>query len=141
MQEQEAKILNTLYFGELEVPDENIINFKDGLLGFENLNKYVLVTDEDSDPIKWLLSVDEPSIGFPIIDPWYIYQNYNPGKSIDSDKDAVFCVVTLGNEDRNMTANLKAPVIIDIIAKEGKQIILPSEKYPPNFEIKSTKGS
>lgn len=135
MQEQEAIKINTLYFGELEVPMENIIKFSDGLLGFEHLKNYVLISDEESEPFKWLVSIEEPEIGFPIVDPWFVINKYNPGRGVDTDKDAVFSIVTLGNSERKMTANLKAPIIIDIHSKEGKQIILPSDKYSTNHVI------
>src|SRR6056297_2392097 len=109
MQEQEAIKINTIHFGELEIPESNIIKFGDGLLGFEDLKNYVLISEEESEPFKWLLSIDEPSIGFPIVDPWFIVTKYNPGRGVDPEKDAVFCIVTLGNTERKMTANLKAP--------------------------------
>lgn len=135
MQEQEAIKISTMHFGDLEVPKENIISFKDGLLGFEDLKKYVLISDEESEPFRWLVSIDQPEVGFPIIDPWFVLHKYNPGRGIDPEKDAVFCIITLGNTERKMTVNLKAPVIIDIKVNEGKQIILPSDKYSPNFVI------
>ena len=131
MSEQEvtSKKIKTAHFGELEVKDNNVFSFPDGLLGFEDLNDYVLVSHEDTAPLKWLISVDEPNIGFPLISPFIIDLAYQPGKKINLEKDAVFVVVTLGNKNREMTANMKAPIVLQVETRVGRQIVMSSEKY------------
>ena len=135
MSKDEIKKINSIHFGEMEVLPSHVFKFDEGLLGFETLKDFVLVSDEDSEPFKWLISVDEPNIGFPLLNPWLLDVNYKPGKNINLEEEAVFSVVTLVNEENNMTANLKAPVIIDVNKNVGRQIIIPSDKYSPSFEI------
>ena len=129
------RIINTLHFGEVELDDEFIFKFPEGLLGFEEYNQFVLISHEDTEPIKWLVSIDDPSIGFPLISPWIIDIEYNPGKSIDLSKEAVLAVVTLAKKNEDMTANLKAPLIFDTNTQTGKQFVLSSEKYSTNEQV------
>lgn len=135
MSNDNVKIIKTIHFGEMEVEPSHVFYFKDGLLGFEDLKDFVLVSEEESEPFKWLISMTNPDIGFPLLNPWFLDLNYNPGRNIDLEKEVVFSVVTLANTDNEMTANLKAPIIIDISNNEGRQIILPSDKYSPHYSI------
>lgn len=131
MEKQEVSILKikTLHFGEIEVESDKIFNFPDGLLGFENYNNFVLINHEETEPLRWLISLDDPNIGFPLINPWIVDIKYNPGKSINLEKEAAFVVITLGNKDRVMTANMKAPLVLEIETREGRQIVMSSDKY------------
>lgn len=132
MQEQATLLINTVHFGEIEVPKENVIVFQDGLIGFDELKEFIIISDQESEPFKWLTSIDNPAIGFPLIDPWLVIGNYNPGRSFDPNESVVLTVVTLSDAQNNMTVNLKAPVFIDIKENKGKQIILPNDKYSTN---------
>ena len=127
--------INTNYFGELEIDEEFIFHFKDGMLGFEDLHDYVLISEESTAPFKWLISVDEPEIGFPLLSPWHIDVFYDPGIKYDMEKQALFVVITLEDENGEMSANMKAPVIFNIDNQTGEQIILQSDKYTTNYVI------
>ncbi|MCX8054374.1 MAG: flagellar assembly protein FliW [Ignavibacteria bacterium] len=129
------RVIKTNYFGELEIDDEYIFKFKDGMLGFEDLHDYVLISEESTAPFKWLISVDEPEIGFPLLSPWHIDVYYDPGIKYDLEKQVLFVVITLEDENGEMSANMKAPVIFNIEEQTGKQIILPSDKYSTNYVI------
>ncbi len=61
--------VNTTRFGELTVNNEDIINFSEGLLGFESLTQFFVVDPGDSTLILWLQSIEDASIAFPIIEP------------------------------------------------------------------------
>jgi flagellar assembly factor FliW len=124
-------------FGELEIQPNNIFYFEYGLLGFENLNNFVLITDDDIVPFKWLMSIEEPSIMFPLISPLLIVQDYNAGKDIDEDQ-VIFAVVTLNDGSGNITANLKAPVILHSSELTGEQRILTTDKYDVNHIMNNT---
>ena len=128
-------IIKTPHFGELHVSKEQIFHFEHGMLGFEDLNRFVIVSAEESAPFQWLISIERPEIGFPLLSPWLIDLNYAPGHGYDVDKQAFFVVITLEDERGKMTANMKAPVILDTESLIGIQIILPFDKYSTNFII------
>jgi flagellar assembly factor FliW len=130
----QRKIISS-QFGEITVSDDLIFDFSNGILGFEHLNQFVLISDEDTEPFKWLLSIENPEIVFPLLNPWQIDLNYDIGSEFNQEKDAVMVIVTLSDEDGSMSANMKAPIILDVIEQKGKQIILPSDKYSTNLII------
>jgi flagellar assembly factor FliW len=127
--------ITTFQFGEIEVEEKHIFYFDNGILGFEELREFVLISEEQTNPFKWLISLDESEIGFPLLSPWHIDLEYDPRLNLDYEKEVVMVVVTLENEKGMMTANMKAPIIFDVKDQKGKQIILPSDKYSPSHVI------
>jgi len=122
-------------FGELKIQPNNIFYFENGLLGFEMLNNYVLITDDEIVPFKWLMSIEEPEIMFPLISPFFIDNEYDTGRGIDLEQYVLFCIVTFNDGNGNVTANLKAPVILNSDNLTGEQIIIPTEIYNVNHII------
>ena len=77
--------LNTSRFGEIEVNEEEIITFSDGLFGFEDIKKYIIFQMEDDNPLMWMQSIEEGSLAFILIRPF----EFNPNYSLQlSDNDA-----------------------------------------------------
>lgn len=134
-EKKEAKTIRTLHFGELIIQPEHIFCFDGGLLGFEDLREFVLISDDDTVPFKWLISLEKPEIGFPMLSPWHIDLTYDPGDEINLEHQVLFIIVTLEDEKGVMTANMKAPVVLDVKDQSGRQIILPSDKYSVNWPI------
>ncbi len=126
--------LYTAQFGIVDVATDNILTFADGLLGFDYLREFVLISVEETEPMKWLISLDEPSIGFPLLSPWLIDPDYDMRGQFDASSQVAFAVVTLVNPQGKMSANMKAPIIIGD-DRNGRQIILASDKYSPTQEI------
>ncbi|MFC2131505.1 flagellar assembly protein FliW [Bacteroidota bacterium] len=122
------KITTTL-FGELEIQKKNIFYFTEGLFGYENLSEFVLVSDEDNKPFKWLQSIEKPEISFLLINPLLIDNSYSPGKDFNFEKSAILVVVTMDIEKKQLIANMKAPVILDMDEQQGEQVIIASDKY------------
>jgi flagellar assembly factor FliW len=123
----------TSQFGELAIEQKHVFKFSDGIFGFEDLNEYILIGEEETLPFRWLISIDKPEIGFPLLSPWYIDLEYEPGNDVDLDKQVVFVIITLENEDGDMAANLKAPIVLVVTDQTGKQVILPSDKYSVSY--------
>lgn len=129
--------IESLHFGKLKLEPTSLFTFEEGLLGFEELREFVLVSDESTVPFKWLISTENPAIGLPLLSPWLLDLNYRPGRHTEGDGMAAFVVVTLSKTE-GMTANMKAPLIFDTENQTGKQIILPSDKYRTDFKIKGS---
>lgn len=136
--ENQVITIKTHQFGEISIEVANIFHFTNGLLGFENLKQFVLISDEQTEPFKWLISVDEPNIGFPILSPFYIDFDYNIGKEIDLENNVLFVVVTLQDENKNISANLKAPIILNLEVMTGEQLLIPFEKYSTSHIISNS---
>ncbi len=136
--------VKTTRFGELEVNPVDIITFTEGLLGFENLKRYFIVDPGDSTLILWLQSTEDEKIAFPIIEPKIFKPDYIAkllpadlnGLELESLNTAkLFSVLTIPGNVVEMSANLKAPVVINSSKKVGKQIVLQDSKLSVKHEM------
>lgn len=125
-----AKIkITTRQFGELEFEDDIVLHFEDGIIGFENLKRYVILKMDD-DLFFWLASVDEPEIIFPLFPAGMLQKDYP-----EKDKYEPFCIVRLNKEPEKITVNLKAPLYIDQENRKGYQTILDSDDFPLDYKL------
>ncbi|MEZ0537222.1 flagellar assembly protein FliW [Caldicellulosiruptoraceae bacterium PP1] len=139
----QKSVLQTRVFGELEVTEENIIVFEDGIPAFENLKKFIIVEEKDS-PFKWLQSLDDKDIAFVIINPFEVVQNYEfdiPDEvisklEIESIEDVVvFSIAVIPENIKETRINLRAPIIINVNKKKGMQVVLDDERYRIRFYL------
>ena len=133
--------LSTNNFGNLSIEKENIITFEQGLLGFEELKQFAIIDVEECLPFEWLVSVEDPIVAFPILNPTLFFSDYKPSLSKDDlvslnikrEKDVeMFCIVTLDKKPENVTLNLKGPILINMKNKMGKQVVLAEDYYSLN---------
>lgn len=136
--------IKTTRFGELEVDKKDIIEFTEGLLGFENLKKFFIVDPGDQTLILWLQSIDDAATAFPIIEPKIFQPNYMVkllpvelnSLSLENLQNAsVYTVLTIPQNVTEMSANLKAPVIINNKTKNARQIVLQDSKLEVRFKM------
>lgn len=121
--------INTYQFGEVEFNENRIIFFDSGLIGFEQLKKYLLIKTED-ELFYWLNSVEQPEIAFPLIGLRLIDESFPQEK----DNEA-FGIVTLNSDPLKITINMKAPVFINQDKKTGFQKILEEEKFEVYYKL------
>ncbi len=121
--------IQTTQFGEIEFGQEKVITIEDGLFGFENLKKYLLLKFDD-ELFYWLNSIDEPEIAFPLFGMEVLEDNYPKEENHES-----FGVVTLNSDPAKITINMKAPLYINQDTKTGFQKILDKEKYSVNYNL------
>lgn len=122
------KILNK-QFGEIKFENETIIKFEEGILGFEELREFLLVSEKDGF-FFWLVSVDEPEIIFPLFSIKLLQEEYKVAGNLDP-----YGIVNLDRDPQNISINLKAPVLIDHSEKSGFQKIIDEEDYPVNYPL------
>ena len=72
--------IQTRAFGEVDIEDDKIITFTDGIIGYPELTKFALIYDKEkgSSSIQWLQSVDEPGFALPVMNPLIVCPDYNP---------------------------------------------------------------
>jgi len=115
-------------FGELEFDDEHVLTFPEGIIGFEDCRRFVLINDEDSQPFRWLVSTEDEDISFPLLNPKIYIPAYNAGNR-QKDDATILVVASLNKEIERSTVNLRSPVIIMNKSKTGRQVILDDEAY------------
>jgi len=131
--------INTRPFGEVEINEADIIEIKDGIIGFEESTRFVLLSIPEEEPFSWLQSLDEPALAFVVVNPYAVLSMaYKPrlgGPDLEAlgvtkaDQLILYCIVVVPENPANMTVNLKAPVAFLEQEKRGKQVILLNEEY------------
>lgn len=134
--------VDTRVFGEIDIEEEKILTFEDGIIGFPDLKKFAIIFDEEKkSEISWLQSLDEPVFAMPVMNPLVIKKDYNPTveeellKSLGNlvpDNMLVLVTVTVPQEIEKISMNLKAPIVINADERKAVQVIVEGEqvKYP-----------
>jgi flagellar assembly factor FliW len=126
-------------FGELEVGRDTIIEFPQGLIGFSNYRNYVLL--DHKEPFSWLHSIEEPSLAFVVIDGFQFGKMYDLSiparvKECDFQEDdeyAILIVVTVRESLALTSANIKAPLFVNVRNRRGVQVICEDPKLSTRY--------
>lgn len=130
--------VSTLRFRELEVGADEIITFPEGILGFPTFHRYCLVDPGDDTLILWLQSLEDPGIAFPVLEPKIFKADYivklsgqelKQLKLNNINQSIVFTILTIPRDVMQMTANLKAPIVVNLKEQVGKQVVLQENEY------------
>ncbi|MBQ7577773.1 MAG: flagellar assembly protein FliW [Synergistaceae bacterium] len=131
--------IKTSRFGEVEYKQEDVLFFPRGIPAFENMHEWILAGNEDS-AIKWLQSVNDGDLALPVTSPDAIQPDYNARipedelkmvGSINPADLALLIVVSIPPAAPwNMTANLRAPILINLKTHKAVQVIALNEEYP-----------
>lgn len=132
--------IDTKYFGNIEIGEEKIIHFENGVLGFEDYKDYTILYDNEKEKsfFSWFQSIEESSLAFPIVNPFNVAKDYNPQINEDMlevigglpDEDTiVFLMATIPEDVKQASVNMKAPLIINASTRKGVQIIVEGQEY------------
>lgn len=134
----ELESFHSRKLGWIRFRPDQVIEFVEGLLGFPELRRYVLI-DHRKGVFMWLQSLEDPSIAFLVVDPWVFFPHYSP-EVPDEEVEALelqepynfslFCLVTVPADPRKMTVNLRGPVVVNLKNRRAKQVVVSSPEYP-----------
>ncbi|HBA83825.1 MAG TPA: flagellar assembly protein FliW [Verrucomicrobia bacterium] len=128
----------------LPVHSENIFHFPEGLPAFENVKEFVFLCKSDTRPFFFMHALNPPDLAFVCVDPFMICPDYRPriGEAdakflhLERPEDTlIISIVTVTKDMHNITANLQGPVVVNIQACIGKQIICDGQNYPVRYRI------
>ena len=118
--------------------DENVIFFEEGLIGFPAAKRFILVESESLSPFRILKCVDDPNIGFLVLNPRSVINTYERSipkecwrslEVVDKSDRLTLVISIIGKDPQESTANLQAPLLINHRKMLGKQLILTSARY------------
>jgi flagellar assembly factor FliW len=131
--------LSTKYFGEIDYENEEVIFFPEGIFGFEDEKKYLLIRfDDNDDTLLSLQSVDTPALAFVAVNPFRMmpdYEPYVPSADMDflsvknQENVAIYSIAIVGDDIAKTTVDLKAPLVINPATHTGRQVILDDPRY------------
>jgi len=130
--------LVTKYHGVQTYNEKDVILFKKGLPGFKELKKFIVFSLASNELFSILHSIEDTKVGLVLVSPYTVAKDYEfkiPDvdvldlEIVNPEEVLVLTTVTLSSNIKNMTTNLKAPIIINIKEKLGEQLILDNDKY------------
>jgi flagellar assembly factor FliW len=138
--------IRTSRFGEIEVSEDTLLTFPAGLVGFPAIQQFVVLDVAEDCHYQWFQAIKEPDLAFVIIDvhlldPEFCVEVSDEGLAeleiTQTDPVLIMAVVTIpsGKPDQ-ATANLRAPLVVNLRTRKGKQLIL-HESIPLRFSLVS----
>jgi flagellar assembly factor FliW len=133
--------LKSSRFGELEVPVASVIEIPQGFIGFPKANRFVML--EHKPPFSWLHSIEDPGLAFVVVDGFEFGGSYDV-KPPYSDRDcdfkegdeyAILVIVTVRPDPKATTANLKAPIFVNLKNRKGVQTIFDDSRFSTRFPL------
>ena len=138
-------IIDTLRFGKVEIEDERIFEFALPVIGFNNLKKFVILYLNRDSFFKWLQSVEDPSLAFPIISIFSMNVDYTvdlPDNVVEALKITniesvlVMNIASIPQDNpQGTTINLLAPIVFNLDEKLAGQVILSGSGYDISFPL------
>ncbi|TYS69885.1 flagellar assembly protein FliW [Sutcliffiella horikoshii] len=136
--------IETKYHGLVEVQQEEVVRFPKGLPGFLEEKEFTVIPFSEDGMFYILQSVQTPELGFVMTNPFTFYPDYDfnlenqsvEALELDSAEDvSVYSVLTMADPFHLTTANLQAPVVVNVKKKLGKQVILTGSSYQTKHKL------
>ncbi len=133
--------IHTTRFASIEIEPDDILFFRNGLIGFEDCRHWVLLADSDNTAVAWLQSMQHSDIALPVVSPRRFVTGYQvrlePG-DVDtlqlSDVEQAFVLAVVSRNDETLTLNLRAPLVINLDRRIGSQVIS-VDNQPMQYEL------
>jgi len=138
-------LIETSHFGRLEIDVEDILLFPHGVIAFEESRHWVLVADAENPALAWLQSVSQPDLALPVVSPRRFAPQYRihvaKGQLVPlefSQFDQAYVLSVVSQSDGDLTLNLKAPLIINLDRRLGRQVITSDDQ--PVAQVLTTRS-
>ncbi|WP_227394290.1 flagellar assembly protein FliW [Jeotgalibacillus aurantiacus] len=125
--------LSTKYHGTIDIEENEIWHFEQGIPGFEGEKQFVILSFEENSVFYVLQSVNNEALAFIVTDPFSFYKEYEI-KLDDAvthalqlekpEQSMVYVILTVRDPFKETTANLQAPLVLNTTNRKAKQIIL-----------------
>ena len=137
--------IKTNQLGDIEISEDDIIQFQHGIPGFPGLTQYVIIyPNQDDDVFSYLQSVENSEVSFVLVHVNELIPDYSPivdkeylmdlGAFKDEDL-LMYNIANIPNNIREMTVNLRAPIIVNPLTCKGKQVVANNEEYSVKHKV------
>jgi flagellar assembly factor FliW len=136
--------VSTERFGDITVPARELLTFPEGLLGFAERKRFILIQEDAYAPFLWLQSAEDPRLSFVVVDPLLFMPDYQVEikqgeiESLElksAEKARVLVIVVVRENPEDITANLQGPIVLNTEKGLGKQVVLLTDRYHTRHHI------
>ena len=137
-------IVKTSRFGDKEVPDESLLIFPEGVIGFKDATRFVMFECSDDGIFKWLQSCERPELAFVICEANFIVPTYSivigskerQLLKLARPEDAVVCLIlVIPKNPLDATANLLGPLVMNTETRLGIQVVVVNPQYSTRYRL------
>lgn len=137
-------VIKTKFFGEIEISDNSVVVFDEGIPGFFDMHRFAVINDSNNTFISYMQSLDEENVCFIMIPPVFAMKDYDIEISestvkklgVEKPEDLkLYAVLTIPGNFKDATANLKAPIVVNTNNNKAIQEILDDERYSIRHRI------
>lgn len=124
---------------EEAVRDDQILTFDDGIPGFPESRRFVLVDVAEDSAFQYLQCLDDEDVAMVVTVPWIFFPEYAPELTeleqqelgiASSEETVIFCPVTLDRSSDSISVNLLGPFVVNSRTRRGRQLVLAASDYP-----------
>ena len=147
-------VMETKNFGKISFEPDSELEFPSGLPGFDSRKRFVAVRFVESDPIIYLQSLEDSDLCFitmPIlaVDPGYRLRvkgedlgqlGLTAARQPRIGED-VLCLAVLSLRESGPTANLLAPIVVNLRNRRAVQAVAPESEYSHQHELMPVEAS
>ena len=137
--------INTVRFGDIEIDENRIFEFVLPIIGFNELKKFIILDLNKDNFFKWLQSVEDPALAFPIVSVFSMDVDYSidlPDNVVESlkikDVESLLVMNVASipqNNPQGTTINLLAPIVFNVEELLAGQVILSGSGYYNSFPL------
>ena len=143
--------IETEKFGTIDVDENSIFTFVKPIIGFDDNKQYILVEHNEKSPFKWLQSVENAHLAFPVTYTSFFNIDYT-FEVCDEDESSlelenvedllVLNIVNIpANHPEKATINLLSPLLFNFSNKHALQTILTNSNFPTRYALFAEKKS
>ena len=122
--------ISTTRFGSVTIGDGDVLTFVDGLIGMEQCRRWALLADASNSALGWLQSLDRADLALAVVSPRRFLPDYSvriarrdiEPLSLGEPSEAQVLVI-VGQVGDSLALNLKAPLVIHLDQRLGRQIV------------------
>ncbi|MDF2840360.1 MAG: fliW [Clostridia bacterium] len=131
-------LINTKFLGKIEIDEKMIIDFENGLPGFNELHKFVVLDMEENPSLQYMQSIEKEEICFIVISPFAVMEDYEADLSEETvqklvienaEEVSLYAILTIPEDIKEITVNLIAPIIVNNVNNKAIQEIINNDKY------------
>jgi flagellar assembly factor FliW len=125
--------IKTTRFGEIDVPESELVSFPDGLVGLPMLKTFAFVANPKGGPFRWLQPADEPGLAWIVTDPALFFPDYKvkvraeelePIRLGEVSGGVVLVILTVPPGGQGITANLQGPIVVNVRERLARQFVI-----------------
>lgn len=147
--EVEVGVVHSPVLGRLDIDPGRVVQFLEPIAGFPTCLRYALLpymqaSGREDPAIRWLQAMEAPFHTFIVADPWSVVPEYEP-EIADADAEqldglsftqaALYGIMTVSQQNRELTINLRAPLVVNQQVRLAKQVVLLNGEYTTSHRV------